>query len=226
MRICLVIPVFNEGLNIKKTLNRIPQFFSPEDVIIVNDGSTDNCLNDIKSEKFKIIAHRVNLGKGAALKTGFELALKLGYDWIITMDGDGQHDPAYIPEFIRESASDDFDIIIGRRNSYKVMPLSRRFSNFTTSRLLSLITGMNIEDAQCGYRMHRSEFIKKINLKTSGFETETEILLSAAKMKMRIKWIPISTIYSGETSHIRKWRDTVRFIRLVWKYGILNNHNY
>lgn len=219
MKIALVIPVYNEGERFKALLKKISPFFPLVDTIIVDDGSTDGAVEGLESGEYHIIRHRENKGKGQALRTGFAEAAQKRYDWALTIDADGQHDPSRIPVFIEAAESGRFGIIIGsRRKDLASMPLDRRFSNLTTSLILSIMSGQKILDAQCGYRMYSMNFLKGVNLETTAFDTESELLLSAFKRKIPIGWVDIPTIYTKEKSHIHRGMDTFRFIAQVFKY--------
>ena len=224
MKTALIIPVYNEGGSLRPILQNTVNHFAPNDTIIVDDGSTDNCTDNLQTEGFKLIRHRKNEGKGAALRSGFSLAAERDYDWALTMDGDGQHDPKFIPDFIGMAEKSEYDLIIGNRRKRTKMPLDRRISNCASSRLLSLVSGYKILDAQCGYRMYKLESLKNMKLKTNSFDLENELLLNAFKKKMRLGWVDISTIYNDEISHIHRWGDTMNFIKLIAAY-ILGRKN-
>jgi len=215
----ILIPVFNEGKKFPVLLKQVREFISPSDILVVDDGSTDDCCLGLENAGVKIIRHPANQGKGAALKTGFAYALQKDYGWILTMDADGQHDPACIPRFLEAVQRTNAGITAGsRRKSLKTMPLDRRFSNLTTSWILSVISGQKVLDAQCGYRLYSADFLRKITLKTSNFDTENELLLKAFRTKAKIAWVNIPTIYGSEKSHIRRFSDTYKFLSLLLKY--------
>ena len=221
MKTALLIPIHNESSRIEKLLEESGKFIVTKNIIIVDDGSTDGSLNGISEKIYTIIRHPRNMGKGKALQTGFKAASEAGFDWVITMDGDGQHLPIYIPELIAKAGSADYGLIIGsRRSDLSGMPLDRKLSNLTTSFILSLIAGRKIPDAQCGYRMYKMDFIRDIELKTTGFDTENELLLAAFRRKINIGWVDIETIYANEGSHIHRISDTFKFIKLIIKYLI------
>lgn len=219
MKTALIIPVYNEGERLRHLLNRTLQYFPPADTVIVDDGSTDRCAEGLDSEGFKLIRHLTNQGKGAALISGFKLAQLEGFEWALTMDADGQHDPEAVPAFIAAAATGTYDLVIGHRRQERAkMPWDRRFSNFTTSLALSIVSGQKIRDAQCGYRMYRLDFVRNLNLKTSAFDTENELLLEAFRQKRKIGWVEIPIIYTDAPSHIRRWQDTKKFLILLTKY--------
>jgi len=135
------------------------------------------------------------------------------------MDADGQHEPKYIPAFLDSYNEIAGDLIIGaRRISPAVMPLMRVLSNRLTSALIGAKIGRRILDSQCGYRLINRKAYSQIQLDCDGFEIESEMLIKAGRLGMKILWVPISTIYSKEKSYIKGFRDTFRFIKAWFKY--------
>jgi glycosyltransferase involved in cell wall biosynthesis len=214
--IAVVIPAYNAGTRLEPVLSKILAIIPPRHVIVVDDGSTDQTQALAAASGVEIATHAQNRGKGAALKTGFARALAMAQvQAVITLDADGQHDPKHLPEFIRAFRQSSVDLIIGCRTlRWPVMPFFRVLSNRLTSALVSRRLGMRIPDSQSGYRLHSRRLLKQVALETGGYETESELLLKAVRAQMKLNFITIATIYSGETSHIRGWRDTWRFIKM------------
>jgi GT2 family glycosyltransferase len=138
------------------------------------------------------------------------------------MDGDGQHSPSSIPEFLEFSKNTDTEIIIGNRMSFQQkgkrhfkMPIIRLLTNKLMSLILSFICRQKIPDSQCGFRLIKREVLKRISLFTKKFEIESEILIRAARAGFKIKSLPIESIYRGERSSINPISDTFRFIRFI-----------
>jgi len=218
MKVCVLIPAYNEEINIKNTIREVKKIISPENIIVVDDGSKDSTAEKAASEMVYVVRHKKNIGKGMAHRTGFEWAVKNGFDAAITMDADGQHNPDKIPDFLANV--DKFDIIIGTRE-YNIfnMPPIRYWTNRSTSLVTSLLAKKIIKDSQSGYRLIKTEILKKVHLKTRHFQTETEILIQAGRMGYRIGEIPIQTIYPyTRKSYINPVIDTIRFIGLVLSY--------
>ena len=136
---------------------------------------------------------------------------------MIVLDGDLQHEPIYIPDLIKEAARGS-DLVMGYRRRSREMPWDRKFSNWSTSSLLSIISGKTIRDGQCGYRMLNLELLKKINLTTIRYDLETELLLEYISAGAKLGWVPISTKYHGESSSINRLADTARFLEVVVKH--------
>lgn len=218
MKLCVIIPTYNEENNIADLISRIKA--QGLDVLIIDDGSVDNTYNIVKGfkEQVVLIKNEVNLGKGASLLRGFQYALDNNYDAVITMDGDGQHDPGDIAFFTRLAQYSDSAVIIGNRmNRTKNMPLLRLLTNKFMSWLISLVAKQKIPDTQCGFRLIKKDVLKALDLSTDKFETESEILIQASRKGFKIESVPINTIYADEKSSINPFLDTVRFIRFIVK---------
>jgi glycosyltransferase involved in cell wall biosynthesis len=220
--IVVVIPAYNAGSRLGQVLEKVLELIPPSNVVVVDDGSLDNTGDLAVQNRVTLIRHRQNRGKGAALKSGFAAALVRPWTQAaITMDADGQHAPEHLPEFIRAFRATAADLIIGfRQLRWPQMPLLRVLSNRASSALLSRRLGVKILDSQSGYRLHSRRLLELIKLRTDGYEMESELLLKAVRAGMCIHFIPISTIYSGQQSHIRGSRDTWRFIRM-WLTSLL-----
>ena len=214
--IAVVIPAYNAGARLEPVLLKTLAVIPKRNVVVVDDGSTDQTHNVAVANGVEVLTHPSNRGKGIALKTGFAHAMaQPRIQAVITMDADGQHDPKHVPEFIRALRASSVDLLIGCRTlRWPVMPFFRVLSNRLTSALVSRRLGQRIPDSQSGYRLHSRRLLEQIKLDTGGYETESELLLKAVRARMQLGFIPIATIYSGETSHIRGWRDTSRFIKM------------
>ncbi|MFH1862702.1 MAG: glycosyltransferase family 2 protein [bacterium] len=218
-----VIPAYNAAGTIQSVVTDVNIFLAKDSIIVVNDGSTDDTGEIISSLGVRCLQRETNAGKGAALREGFRAALTQNPDWVICLDADGQHDPRIIPRFQEAAASNRFDLIIGNRRvggSQKgrfpdEMPKPRRFSNSTSSALLSWRTGLPLADVQCGYRAIRASLLARMRLCSVHYEIDAEMILQAWRQKGRIGWIPVPTLYRGEPSYLRKLPETLRFLGLV-----------
>ncbi|MDD5432911.1 MAG: glycosyltransferase family 2 protein [Candidatus Omnitrophica bacterium] len=214
MKVCVIIPTFNESKTVPALVKKIlAQNLS---VVIVDDGSTDNTARIAQNSGARVIRNEKNLGKGASLIRGFKYALENNFEEVITMDGDGQHLPEDIPFFLRLAKFSDGDIFIGNRMSKtQKMPFIRILTNKFMSWIISCISGQEIPDTQCGFRLIKIGVLKRVALKTSKYETESEILIKAARMGFKVTSVPIKSIYSGQKSQINPLVDTIRFIKLI-----------
>lgn len=216
MRTLVVVPCKNAEQTIGRLVRAIHGIDASLDVLVVDDGSTDGTGRAARDAGAAVIRHETNRGKGAALRTGFGHAAGLGYDAVITMDGDLQHDPAAIPAFVAALEAGSGDIVIGTRmRAVGEMPRIRIWTNRTTSRVVSRLAGRQIPDSQSGYRAMRMEVIRDLPLVTSRYDTESEILIRAGRRGAAIASIPIESIYGSGVSHINPVIDTLRFLRLV-----------
>jgi len=166
-----------------------------------------------------VIRQNVNKGKGVALNTGFAYAREKGYHAVITMDADGQHDPAELPKFVEAYVRTGIPVLIGNRmaNPHD-MPLIRLWTNRFMSWLLSKAMGQYVPDTQCGYRLYRCDVIPFVSAASERFAAESEILLHIATRGIRIGSVRISTIYGGEESKINPVSDTFRFVSMLLEF--------
>ncbi len=214
MRTCVIIPTYNESKEIAHLINRIIKLGLQ--AIVIDDGSQDDTANIAVSCGAKVLRNDLNAGKGASLIKGYSYAISRGFDAVISMDGDGQHSCDDIGAFIQKAETSQAAIIAGNRMAMtKGMPILRILTNRFISWLISLITKQYIPDTQCGFRLIKKEALQKIDLATSKYETESEILIKAARLGFKIESIPIKTIYSGQLSRINPFIDTLRFLRFI-----------
>jgi glycosyltransferase involved in cell wall biosynthesis len=213
MKLCVLIPAYNEAGHIGTLVGSIRQ--RNLDVVVVDDGSGDGTARAAQEAGADVLRHDRNLGKGAALATGFSHCLAHGYDAVMTVDGDGQHHPEDIQQFISR-AERDGDIIVGDRlHSPHAMPLVRLLTNRCMSWIISGVAGQRIPDTQCGFRLIKRRVLETIALSTSKYEIESEILIKAARSGFTIVSVPVKSIYRDEKSHINPFVDTIRFIRYL-----------
>lgn len=215
MNYLILIPAYNEERHIVTLLNNLSAI--KKDIVVVDDGSEDATYQIVKGTGIPVI-HQNHQGKGAALKTGFGYAIEKNYEWVITMDGDGQHDAQDVHKFADAISNASCDIIIGSRmDNIASMPIVRKITNRFLSSLISRLIDNRIADTQCGFRAINSKVLKNIILETSHYDTESELLIKAGRAGNKIKSIPIKTIYNNSQSHISKFLDTIRFIKLLYK---------
>jgi glycosyltransferase involved in cell wall biosynthesis len=214
-KIGVVIPAYNAERTIGQLLmDLIASGFKKDNVIVVDDGSQDRTVEIAERCGVKVLKNRKNTGKGWVLNQGFNEARRKGLQKVVTMDADGQHRVDELNRFL--SSNGDSDIIIGsRRNDLARMPLSRKFTNRTTSLVISLLSNCYVPDVQSGYRLIDLKIFDRVRLRTRNFQTESELVCKAGLAGYRIGSIPISAIYGNERSYILPLRDTVRFIRMA-----------
>lgn len=215
---CAIIPAFKEAGRIGGVVRRVLDFLP--DVIVVDDGSGDNTASEAEAAGAVVLRHEVNKGKGAALATGLAHAKSKGFAWVITLDADGQHDPADIPVFVEAYVRTGIPVLVGNRMSRtESMPRIRRWTNRYMSNLLSREMGQFVPDTQCGYRLYRIDVLPFLATRSTRFAAESESLLHVAARGLSIGAVPIKVIYlEGRESHINPFRDTLRFFAMLRDY--------
>ena len=209
MNIAILIPAYNTEKYLPSLIDRILSVYNGK-IIIIDDGSISSI--SYSHDSVDMLKNEKNMGKGYSLLKGMRYAFDQGFDAVITLDSDGQHDPKYITSFLNNNRA---DIVIGTRKFDGNMPFHRRLSNTISSKLVSMLAGVDIPDSQSGYRMYLLRPILSLSLKEEGFQFESEVLICAGRKGYRFNSIPISTLYSNEDSNINSIMDTLRFIRLI-----------
>lgn len=214
LRTCVLIPTYNNATTLGRVVESLCAY--TENIIVVNDGSTDNTLQVLATFPFlRVVSYRENKGKGWALRKGFEYATKLGFEFAITIDSDGQHFAKDLPFFLEKLGSSDGNmLIIGARNmDQDSVPgkssFGHKFSNFW----FQVETGIHAPDTQSGYRLYPVSRLKGTHFITRKFEFEIEVLVRSAWKGIRIDSVPVSVYYPprGERiTHFRPFRDFTR----------------
>ena len=213
-RITALIPAYQEGPRIWAVVEAVARHLP---VVVVDDGSTDDTAERAEAAGATVLRQNPNAGKGAALRTGFGHALAAGSIAVVTLDADGQHDPAEIPAFLAEFRERRPGLIVGRRD-FSEMPLVRRLSNVLGGAAVSVALGQGVPDNQSGYRLIGRELMRAmLASEESGFEFEVEMIARCIALDLPIGWVPIRTIYAGEPSHIQPWRHVTEFLRVTRK---------
>lgn len=216
-KICVVIPAYNASKTIQTVVSGALKYIPR--VMVVDDGSADDTAGNAILAGAEVIVVEKNRGKGHALKLLFQKAMREGYDAVISMDADGQHDPAEIPKFLASHIIYPDDIIIGSRMSEKEKIPKARFNSMRIARFyISLAANQYLEDTQCGFRLYPLSLIKKMRLMTERYVTETELLMKAGDMGMKIRFIDIKAIYTENKSYYRPVTDTMRITSYVISY--------
>ncbi|MGZ8437391.1 MAG: glycosyltransferase family 2 protein [Candidatus Limnocylindrales bacterium] len=207
-----VIPAYQEGSRIAAVVEGASRHLP---VIVIDDGSTDDTAARAEAAGATVVRQRPNAGKGTALRMGFAVALERGADAVITLDGDGQHDPADIPAFLDVHERSGVVLVVGRR-SFTSMPVVRRVSNTLGRMIISVALRRDIPDNQSGYRLIGSRLLTELlDSREAGFEFEVEMIARCIALELPMAWVPIRTIYAGEPSHVRPWAHFTSFLRVV-----------
>lgn len=213
----VVIPCFNEGSTIGALITALRR--SLPSVFVVDDGSVDDTAVQAWSVGAVVLAHESNLGKGAALRTGLSRALEQGFEWAVTLDGDGQHSADDLSELLRCASANGAALVIGNRmHDPRGMSWLRRRVNAWMSRRLSRFVGRELPDTQCGFRVVHLPTWASLPLTTQRFEVESEMLMAFLAARHRVAFAPIRVINGNRRSHIRPLRDTWRW--LTWWRGL------
>jgi glycosyltransferase involved in cell wall biosynthesis len=215
-----IIPAFNESATIRQVVTGAMPLVRA--VIVVDDGSADDTADVARSAGAQVIRHETNRGKGAAVRSGLEHALHIGCSHVLLMDGDLQHLPSEASVLLDEADRSGVDLVVGERAFDRAaMPLSRYVANRVGSRVLSSFIGMPLGDTQSGFRVFRGDLLRRMPLRSTGYEIETEMLVKAGRLGARISRIPVSAVYGTGVSKLRPIRDTTRTCFLAVYYRFL-----
>jgi glycosyltransferase involved in cell wall biosynthesis len=208
-KVCILIPAYNAQETLGSVLKKIEPL--KMDTIVVNDGSSDETKRVALENEVQLLEHPLNLGKGAALRTGFQYLLQKDYQTVITLDADGQHNPSEIPSLLKIFQSVKPDILIASRAAeFRKMTFLRRFWNRLGVKAVARLCHSDITDSQSGFRLIRIRVLKEVNFSTSRFETELELLIKACKKGFSVLSVPIDTqqVDGTGSSHFRPVVDT------------------
>ena len=211
-RCAAVIPCLNEGATVGSLVQEVRKVLPT--VIVIDDGSHDDTRKLAREAGATVLLHEEARGKGAALNSGWQAAQGLGFQWALTLDGDGQHSPSDIPKFFTAAENGLASLVVGNRMVHPDgMPWLRLQVNRWMSRRLSRLAGCELADTQCGFRLMNLREWSKLTIQTTHFEIESELLLAFAAAGLHIDFVPIRVIYRGEESKIRPLQDTWRWFR-------------
>ncbi len=210
MSVCILIPAYNAEVTLRAVLDECLVHGLP--LVVVDDGSTDGTACILDGLPVTLLAHSVNRGKGAALKTGFDWAIKQQvYDGVITLDADGQHDPTAIPRLLAEADKKGYDCLLASRHSqFEEMAGLRMVWNRFGVWCMRKRTGFEITDSQSGFRYYRSRLLQAVHLEKNGYDLEMELLVKGWKAGFKIGSLPVpARVADGRaTSHYRPVQDT------------------
>lgn len=199
MRTLVSIPVYNEQRYVDRVLQEVRRY--TDDLLVIDDGSTDQTPLMLAGQPVDVIRHARNRGYGRSIRDAFRWASCYGYDWVITMDCDEQHEPAALPDFFEAIERDDADVISGSRylttdaNDDRP-PTDRRAVNERITELVNRTLGLNITDAFCGFKAYRVKALGKLELREDGYAMPLQFWVQAAAGDLRIAELPIRLIYN------------------------------
>lgn len=198
LKIIAVIPCYNEQKNIYDIVTRTKKYV--DRVFVVNDGSTDNTESEAIHAGAEVINHSCNLGKGVALNTAFEFLRDLDCEAAVFLDGDGQHDPAEIPQIIKPILSEEADMVIGSRfiNGSDKIPVYRKLGQTVLNIATNMGSRVKVTDSQSGYRSFSRKGIEIMSFSERGLSVESEMQFIAGRNNLIVCEVPIQAIYEGE----------------------------
>jgi glycosyltransferase involved in cell wall biosynthesis len=218
MKISIILPAKNESGAIGTTVSAICGQYPEAEVIVVNDGSTDNTAEIAAGAGAKVVSHPYSKGNGSAIKTGARSATG---DVLVFMDADGQHDPADIPRLL-ERLEEGHDMVIGARQKGSQASVGRGLANGFYNKLASYMTGHKIEDLTSGFRAVRAaKFREFLYLLPNGFSYPTTSTMAFFRAGYSVTYVPIHAAQRIGKSHIRLLKDGMRFLLIIFKIGTL-----
>lgn len=215
VEIAVAIPGYDAEPTIAEVVRRASTHGFP--VLVVDDGSSDRTAARAEEAGARVLRHAANLGKGRALETALSDLFARGFDAVVTLDADGQHPPEEIPRLV-EAYRTGADLVLGTRaHLFPKMSAVRRTSNTISSRLISILAGTDLRDAQTGFRVYGRDLFGSVGLPEPRFEAESAVLVRAARMGFRIEFVPVrlDVVDGTPTSHYRPIVDSLRIAGAV-----------
>jgi glycosyltransferase involved in cell wall biosynthesis len=219
---CALIAAFNEDAHVAEVVKGAAACASP--VVVVDDGSTDDTAARALDAGAIVLRHEQNRGKGCAIRTGLEYVLKQDCSHVLFLDADLQHDPAEIPRLVARAEEGRGDLVIGEREFNKdTMPAPRFYANVIGSAILSRFIGADVADSQSGFRLIRTDLLRRVRLTGTGYEIETEILIKLVRAGAVVDRVTVRRLqYEGAHSKMRPFWDTFRTCMLAVHYRYLS----
>jgi len=217
VKVTVVLPAYNEEQVVGKTIRAIKKLYPDFEVLVVDDGSTDNTMQEAINAGANVWPHPYNIGNGAAVKTGLRVAQG---EWVVLMDADGQHAPEDIERMLEYS--EKYEMVVGARTSDSQTKLHRNFANIIYNTFASYVTRFKIEDLTSGFRIIRKSTIDQyIYLLPNTFSYPSTITMAYLRSGRSIKYIPITTRFRVGKSKIKLFRDGTRFFLIITKVATL-----
>ncbi len=215
----IVLPALNEAKSLDRLLPTLRSYFPDAEIIVVNDGSTDNTADVVKAHGCKIVSNPYRMGNGAAIKRGARSARGIK---VAMMDADGQHTADHLLTLLQRFERDDLDMVIGARRQQDHASLFRRFGNFVFNRLATWMTGQKVLDLTSGIRVCKSRrFREFLHLLPNGFSYPTTSTMAFFRSGYTVAYEPIDVRQREGKSHLKIWREGARFMIIIFKIGSL-----
>ncbi|MFO8234711.1 MAG: glycosyltransferase family 2 protein [Bacteroidales bacterium] len=210
----IIIPAYNEGESLLEVVSALHRYRSFVDILIIDDGSEDQTQNIVDDLKGVIsIRHKINKGYGATLIEGFNYAIENGYQYAITIDADKQHNPDDIEKFLSMNKKVNYDILSGSRyywssqEKHRDAPEDRRRVNLRITQKINQLTGYELTDAFCGFKLYKVESLRKLHLDEVGYAMPLQLWLEASKNDLKVVEIPVELIYYKENRGVALYKD-------------------
>lgn len=217
MKGLIIVPAYNEEEVVESVIKQLPNEVLGRQInyLVINDGSTDHTEEVLHKIKANFVSHPINRGLGAALGTGLEYAKDNNYDFAVTLDADGQHDPKEIGLIVKPIIEDKADFVIGTRVFKKGMPLTRKILTFFASLATYTFTGVWTTDSQSGFRAFSKKAIQAIRIDVDRMEVSTEFFNQSRKNRLRYKEIEITPIYTDYS--LKKGQNMLNSFNILGK---------
>lgn len=214
LKCCVLVPTYNNSKTIEEVIKSTLQYC--DDVILVNDGCTDNTAKILANyPQLHVVTHPVNKGKGVALRNGFKKAVELGFDYVISIDSDGQHFPKDFVLFLDKIEEEPGSLIIGARNmTVENVPSKSTFGNKFSNFWFWAETGIKLPDTQSGYRLYPVQRLKKVWLFTTKFELEIEVIVKTAWRGIPVTYVPVSVYYAPADERVSHFKPSIDSTRI------------
>jgi len=212
VKLCCVLPAFNEEKTVAEVAGEAGKYV--DEVIVVDDGSRDSTARVAANSGAVVVQHRRNMGKGAALRSGFKEAVERRADIVITLDADGEHNPKDIPKLVDLVQSGKVDIAVGSRlqNGAEKGSFLRRLSRAITTLVLRMLFDVHLSDTQSGFRCLSRKAIETLHFESDSFVAESEILIDAVRKDLKVGEVPVAYVHVGGGFPVLK--ETALFISL------------
>ena len=214
----IILPCKNEGASVPLLLTQLKKLFPVAEIIVVNDGSTDNTVESCLSHKVKLVSNPYSMGNGAAIKNGARAATG---DILVFMDADGQHDPQDVAPLLAK-ITQGYDMVVGARSGKSQASYGRHLANYIYNRLSSWMVGHTVHDLTSGFRAARaSKFKEFLHMLPNGFSYPTTITMAFFRAGYSVGYVPIHAAKREGKSHIKPLTDSLRFFLIIFKVGTL-----
>ncbi|MBU1628371.1 glycosyltransferase family 2 protein, partial [bacterium] len=215
--VTILLPTYNEEVSIGETVSKIRKLYPNYEILVIDDGSTDNTLKVAMDAGANVWPHPYNIGNGAAIKSGLRCA---SGEWVVMMDADGQHDPADIARLLEHK--DKFDMVVGARSKGSQGSLHRNLANIIYNWFASYVTKFKIKDLTSGFRIVRTETARRfIYLLPNTFSYPSTLTMAYLRSGRSIRYVPIQTAKRQGKSKIRLLQDGTRFLLIITKVATL-----